>query len=525
MKSYDIIIIGAGINGLITASILGKKGKSVLLLESRDKIGGMASTIEFAPGFKCNAINDTIKWIDPRVIKFLDLYTNGLEIIQPDILKTIIGDDNEHISFHKEIDKTINAIAKHSKKDSEKWKDFSSYIEKLSHFLEKLYELKPPILPNIGLKEILRMRSILSPIRKYGSQGVVDLLRVAPMMMPELVDEWFENELLRSAISTAGIHHLSFGPFAAGTGYNLLHQHIHSNGLFHNIQFVKGGTEQYAIALRNCAESFNVDIKTSKKVISINTNQNVCNSVTLENGKQIMANNIVSTLDPSNTFLNLVGSSNLTPNFRRQINNIRYRGSTARIHFALSGLPIIKGISKEQMKTVFSVSPSVEFLEKASDAVKYGKISDKPFVEFVISSLLESDFAPKNEHVLSATVQYAPYHLKNNKWSEKLKEQLKINVIHVLEKAIPDIKSLIKHTKIFTPLDIENEFGLSEGNLNHGEMTLDQFMFMRPTISSSQYKTPINNLFLCGPGTHPGGGLHGSNGYNASMEILKSEFS
>ena len=238
-----------------------------------------------------------------------------------------------------------------------------------------------------------------------------------------------------------------------------------------------------------------------------------------------MANNIVSTLDPSNTFLNLVGSSNLTPNFRRQINNIRYRGSTARIHFALSGLPIIKGISKEQMKTVFSVSPSVKFLEKASDAVKYGKISDKPFVEFVISSLLESDFAPKNEHVLSATVQYAPYHLKNNKWSEKLKEQLKINVIHVLEKAIPDIKSLIKHTKIFTPLDIENEFGLSEGNLNHGEMTLDQFMFMRPTISSSQYKTPINNLFLCGSGTHPGGGLHGSNGYNASMEILKSEFS
>ena len=219
--------------------------------------------------------------------------------------------------------------------------------------------------------------------------------------------------------------------------------------------------------------------------------------------------------------MNLVGPSNLNPNFKTQLNNIRYRGSTARIHFALNKLPEIKGISNEQMKTIFSISPSIKYLERASDSVKYGKIPDNPYIEFFIPSLLNPDFAPKGEHVLSATVQYAPYHLRNSEWSDTVKDQLNINVLNTLEKVIPNIRSVIKYTKIISPLDLENEFGLTEGNLNHGEMTLDQFMFMRPTISSAQYQTPINNLYLCGAGTHPAGGLHGTNGCNAAREILK----
>ena len=350
MNRYDVIVIGGGVNSLVAANMLGKSGKKVVVLEAQDQLGGLATTQEFSSVFKCNVFNDTVKWIDPRVMDKLDLNSHGLELIQPDVVRIALDENRKHIAFHRDAKATAASIANHSEKDANAWSDFTEYVHKLAQFFEKLYALTPPSLPNVGLKEALGMRSMLGPVRKHGTRGLVDLMRVAPMMMPELVDEWFENELLRSAISTAGIHHLSFGPYAAGTGYNLLHQHIHSNGLFHNIQFVKGGTEQYAIALRNCAESFNVEIKTSKKVISINTNQNVCNSVTLENGQQIMANNIVSTLDPANTFLNLVGASNLTPNFRTQINNIRYRGSTARIHFALSGLPIIKGISKEQMK-------------------------------------------------------------------------------------------------------------------------------------------------------------------------------
>ena len=521
MSNYDVIIIGAGINGLATAAILGRAGKHTLVLESRNKVGGMASSMEFAPGYKCNVFNDTIKWIDPRLVKFLDLRTKGLELEQPEILRIALGENSEHIAFHKDATKTVDSIARSSKNDSERWKDFSSYISKLAHFLEKAYELTPPNLPNVGIKEILRMRSMLGPISKHGTRGIVDLLRVVPMMMPELVDEWFENELLRSAIASSGIHHLSFGPYAAGTGYNLLHQHVHGNGIFHNAQFVKGGTENFAIALKDCAESSGVEIKTSKRVISINTDQKGCNGVTLESGEQIIAKQIVSGLDPNNTFMNLVGPSNLNPDFQTQLNNIRYRGSTARIHFALSNLPEIQGISKDDMKTVFSISPSIKYLERASDAVKYGHLADKPYVEFVLPSLLNSDFAPNGEHVLSATVQYAPYHLRDTEWSDNLKDQLRTNVVNTLEKVIPNFRSIIKHTSIISPLDMERQFGLTEGNLNHGEMTLDQFMFMRPTISSSQYKTPINNLYLCGAGTHPGGGLHGTNGFNAAREVLK----
>ena len=235
-----------------------------------------------------------------------------------------------------------------------------------------------------------------------------------------------------------------------------------------------------------------------------------------------MSDQILSGLDPHNTFINLVGAQNLDPNFHTQIKNIKYRGSTARIHFALQDIPKIKGITDDQMDTIFSVCPSMDYLEKASDAVKYGFISQDPYVEFSIPTIINPEFSPKGKHVLSASVQYAPYHLRNSEWDLDSKEQLKQNKIKVLEKKIPNFNQLIETAVVHSPKDLETEFGLTEGNLNHGEMTLDQLLFMRPTASSSQYSTPINNLYICGPGTHPGGGLHGMNGYNAAKKVLKS---
>lgn len=521
MKQYDFIVIGGGINSLVTASLLGKSGKKVILLEARDQVGGLASTSEFSPGFKCNDINDVVKWIDPRVMKELNLKTHGLDLIQPDVVRIALGENGKHILFHRDPKLTAASIANHSEKDAARWIDFTEYIQKLTHFLEKLYALTPPSLPNVGLKDLLGMRSMLGPLTKHGSRGLVDLMRVVPMMMLELMDEWFENELLRGAISTAGIHHLSFGPFSAGTGYNLLHQHVHSDGVFHHAQFVKGGSGNLANALRSSAESANVEIRTHAKVSTINVENGICSGVTLQDGESIEAKKVVSGLDPNNTFINLVGPSNLNPNFNTQLNNVRYRGSVARVHFALNELPSIKGITADQMGMVFSISPSIEYLERASDAVKYGRIAENPYVEFTIPSIINSDFAPDGQHVLSATVQYSPYSLRDQQWSDELKTQLKNNVIRVLENHIPNFSSIVKTALVLSPVDLENQFGLTEGNLNHGEMTLDQFMFMRPTISSAQYKTPIENLYLCGPGTHPGGGLHGANGFNAAREFLK----
>ena len=521
MTNYNSIVIGGGVNSLVAATMLGKKGKKVLLLEARNQIGGLASNLEFGGGYKCNMIYDSIKWIDPRVLKDLELENNGLKFIKPDIVRIALGENGKHIFFNQDPLKTADSISKLSKEDSSKWGDFVIYINKITRFLEKLYSITPPELPNLDFSDILSLKPMISPFLKQGSRGIVDLLRVAPMMMNELMDEWFENELLRSSISTAGIHHLSFGPYSAGTGYNLLHQHLHSNSVFHNSFSIKGGTVELANTLKNIAKSYGVEIRTNSKVKSIQVNQKSCEGVVLDNGDLIIAEKIISGLDPNNTFIDLVGTSNLDPNFLNQLQNIKYRGSTARIHFAINSIPNIKGVDPDLMGTNFSICSTLESLERASDGVKYGRISDSPYVEFNIPSVLDPDFTQLDKHVLSATVQYAPYHLRNDTWDKKSNDLLEKNTIKVIERVIPNFSSLIKSSNILSPSDIEKEFCLNEGNLNHGEMTLDQFMFMRPTISSAQYNTPIDNLFICGPGTHPGGGLHGANGYNAAKKILK----
>ena len=522
MAQYDVIVIGSGINSLVAASIIVKAGKKVLVLEAREEIGGMASTNEFAPGFQYNAIYDTIKWVDPRIVKELQIQSKGLELIDMEIKRIALGArENEHVIFHKDPLATCESIANLSKNDSKRWMDFTTHIEKLTKFLEKLYQLTPPNLPDIGLLDALSMRSLLGPLVGQGPQGLVDLARTAPMMMPELMDEWFENELLRSALSTAGTHGLSYGPYASATGYNFLHQHLYSKGIIHNSSIVKGGTGAFPKVLNNILSSHNADVRTNSKVTSINIKNNTYESVTTQGGETIMSDQIISGLDPHNTFINLVGNQNLDPSFHTQIRNIKYRGSTARIHFALTDMPKIKGVNDDHMNTVFSICPSMEYLERASDAVKYGFISENPYVEFSIPSTVNPEFSPEGKHVLSASVQYAPYHLRDSEWDQRSKEQLKQNTIQVLEKKIPDITNLIETSIVYSPKDLEVEFGLTEGNLNHGEMTLDQLLFMRPTASSSQYSTPFNNLYLCGPGTHPGGGLHGMNGYNAAKKVLK----
>ncbi|MCH8012572.1 MAG: NAD(P)/FAD-dependent oxidoreductase [Candidatus Marinimicrobia bacterium] len=523
MEHYDIIVVGGGVNSLITAAVLGQSGKKVLLVEAQEQVGGLASTTEFAAGYKCNLVNDVVKWVDPRVMKILDLGSYGLELTSPDIVRIALDINGQHILFHRNADQTATSISTHSKQDAKAWKGFTEYINNLTKFLEKLYELTPPKLPDIGLKEALSLRSMLSPVIKQGTRGLVNFMRVAPMMMPELMDEWFESELLRGALSTAGIHHITQGPFSAATGLNLLHQHVYAKGVFHNVHLVKGGTGNLAGALRKSAQSSGVKIRTNAKVKSIDVANYICSGVTLTKGESLATEKVVSGLDPRNTFINLIGAVKLNPRFHTQIRNLKFRGSAARVHFALNSLPEINGVAKHNMGTVFSVAPSISYLEKAYDASKYGQISENPYVEFTLPSVINPGFAPYGKHVLSATVQYAPYHLRGQSWTKGLKDQLKNNVVRVLENYIPNFSTLIEAAVVLSPVDLEEKLGLTEGNLNHGEMTLDQFFFMRPTMSSAQYKSPIENLYLCGPGTHPGGGLHGTNGFNAAHEILKRQ--
>ena len=519
---FDYIVIGGGINSLISAALLANKNKSVLLFESNDKVGGMASSNEFLPGFKCNLIYDYIKWIDNRVIKDLKINNNSIKFINNDTYRISLGSQsNNHIYFSRDNKKTVESISLISKSDSEKWNDFTKYISKITSFLKPLYETTPPNIQKMGLREIISMKSMIKPMWSHGTKGFVDILRTLPMMMPELLDEWFESKLLRGTLSASGIHHLNQGPYSAATVLNFLHQNLNSGSNILDANFIKGGSETLSKVFQQKAIDNGTVIKTNSRVYSIDCNDNICEGVTLENGEKFLAHNIISGLDQNNTCIKLLGIENISPNIRTQLNNIKYRGSTARIHFALKDLPKIKGVNQDQLQTIFSITPSINYLEKAYDAVKYGMFSSSPSIEFCIPSLINPEYAPNGKHVLSASIQYIPYNLKNKNWNQSLKDEIIKNVTNKLDEYISNFSDIVINSSLFIPLDFENSLNITEGNFNHGDMTLDQFLFMRPTISSSQYKTHINNLFICGPSTHPGGGLHGSNAYNMTKQILR----
>ncbi len=520
MKQYDAIVIGGGINSLAAATMLAQEEKTVLLLESRETLGGMASSYEFTPRFRCNMIYDYIPWIDPRLIKKLNLEEYGFKLSTPDPFRVALDENGNHIIFHNDPAKTAASIASHCAADGKKWIEFTKYIRKLTSFLKPLYKITPPAISELNVSDAFKMSAMLRPIWKHGTRGLVDTIRSVPMMMPELLDEWFESKLLRGSLAGRGITHINQGPYSAATSLNFLHQHIHAGGQIHGVNYINGGTDKFTYALYKAARKMGVDIRIGTSVSSINCKSGICSGVSISDGKTYNSDMVISGLDPNHTFIKLVGSSKISPTFQRQLKNIKYRGSTARIHFALKKCPEITGIDKGQLDTIFSINPSMEYLERAYDDVKYGRISEKPCIEFNIPTLRVPDYAPKGKHVLSATLQYAPYNLRRGNWNDKFKKHLIQNVRNILTKYIPDFPGIIEKSVIMTPVDLESSLGLTEGNLSHGEMTLDQFFFMRPTITTAQYKTPIQNLFLCGPGTHPGGGLHGANAVNATNEIL-----
>ena len=520
-NKYDYIVIGGGLNSLIAAAVLAKKNNSVILFESNNSLGGMASTYEFSSGFRCNLVYDYIKWLDERVLKELNIKNDELEIINNDIYRISLDLEGKHIFFHRDNKKTIESISKISKSDADKWNDFTSFISKVSSFLKPLYKITPPNIQKIGLTDAISMKNLLNPILSHGTRGIADILRTLPMMMPELLDEWFESKLLRGTLAAGGIHHLNQGPYSAATVLNFLHQNIYSDTNILDAKFIKGGTNLLPSILTKKAKDYGVVIKNNSEVIKINCNNGKCDGVSLADGQLFFSKNIISGLDQENTCIKLLGNENLYPNVRTQLNNIKYRGSTARLHFALKNLPKIKGVNDDQLQTVFSISPSVNYLEKAYDEVKYGSFSSLPYIEFCISSLTNPSFAKNNNHILSASIQYIPYTLKDNKWSDKLKKDIIKNVTGILDKYITNFSNNIIDSSLSTPLDFESTLNNTEGSFNHGEMTLDQFLFMRPTISSSQYKTHIKNLFICSPSTHPGGGLHGANAINMINEITK----
>ena len=520
---YDVIIIGGGHNGLVTAAYLAKAGRSVLVLERRETLGGAAATEEIFPGFKVNTGAPDAGLFRREIVRDLNLGRHGLDFIYSPAAAFAPQPDGRGLTIWRDLEKTRAEIARFSQADAAKFPAFVRLLGQMTGMLDALMTLTPPDLAERSLSQLWRWAKVGLQLRGLGKRDMMEFLRLLPMTVTEFLNEWFENEALKGLLGAAGIAGSMQGPQAAGTTFLFLYHYLgETNGGFRASAFVRGGLGQLAAALAGAARGYGAEIRAGAEVRQILVTAGVARGVALAGGEEIMAQVVVSNADPRRTFFDLVGPLNLEPKFIRRVRNIRYRGGVAKMNLALSGLPQIVGLNEndQRLSGHILVSPTLEYLERAYDDAKYGQFSQKPYLDLVIPTVLDPALAPPGQHLLSATMQYAPYHLKEGGW-EAQRPALEEKIMDTLAEYIPNLRAILLRQQLLTPCDWEVVYGLTEGGIYHGQMDLDQLLFMRPVPGYGQYRTPIERLYLCGAGTHPGGGVTGAPGYNAAREILR----
>jgi phytoene dehydrogenase-like protein len=524
VQHYDAILVGAGHNGLVTAAYLARSGKKVLVLEHRSVIGGVAATEEIFPAFKYSTGAHLAGSFSQEISAELNLQKHGLQLLPPGPLLFAPQLDGKSLLIPSDTGKIVQEIARHSRADAEAFPSFCSLINKLAGFLRMLNGLPLPNGTSPGSFNLSELVKVGLKFHRLGKKEMYEFLRILPMSIADLLGEWFENEMLKAAIAASGILDSFVGPRAQGTAYVLLH-HLsrQSKGAFRNFGFISGGINQLPQALARAAQQYGAEIRTGAEVALIITKDGAAKGVVLKNGDEILASVVISNADPKRTLLNLVEPTYLDPHFLLQIKNIRARGIVAKVNLALDTLPQFKAgdSSAAEIGGIVHIGPTLDYLERAADDAKYGRFSKHPFLEITVPSVVDPSLAPAGKHVMSVWMQSAPYHLKESNWNDQ-RQALGDNVIDTIERYAPGFKNSILHRQVLTPLDLEQTFGVTGGHLDHAELALDQIFFMRPVPGWAGYSTPIDNLYLCGSGTHPGGGISGLPGYFAAKKILQS---
>jgi phytoene dehydrogenase-like protein len=519
----DIVIIGGGHNGLVAAFYLAKAGFKPLVLERRPQVGGAAITDEFHPGFRCSTLAHCSGPIRPDIVRGMQLQKHGLRVITPETCVTALSPDGRALSLSQDENKAAQAIAAFSQKDAAKYPEFEKSLAKISKVIAEALATTPPDLDHPSGGDLWSMLKTGRALRHLGKRDMYRVLRWGPMAVADLVAEYFETELLRAVVAARGIFGAFLGPWSAGSSLQLL---IRAAGDAHpagSAFFAAGGMGSLTAAMASAAKAAGVEIRTRAEVIEIRVKDGAASGVLLATGEEISATAVVSNADPKRTLLKLTDPTHLSPDFVQKLQHYRGNGTVAKVNLALSALPTFTALKNGDagaLKGRLHIGHEIDYLERAFDESKYGNFSRQPYLEAAIPSLTDPTLAPDGQHVMSIYMQYAPYKLKGD-W-ESQRSTLGQTVVQTLAQYAPNLPELILTHQIITPLDLEQVYGLTGGQIFHGDLALDQFFTMRPLLDWARYRTPIDNLYLCGSGTHPGAGLTGGSGANAAREILKA---
>lgn len=535
---YHAIVIGGGHNGLTAAAYLARAGRKVLVLERRHVLGGAAVTEEVFPGFHFSVCSYVVSLLRPEIIRDLDLPRHGLEILPLDGTFTPMpsGDYLWRVNDHA---KTRREIARHSKLDAEAYDEYGKAMVEMARFVKPILNMTPPDPMSLDPRELRKLLFLGNRFRALPDGDRYNQVQLMTMSAIDFLDQWFETDVLKATMSASGIIGTFLGVRSPGTAYVLLHHYMGEiDGAFRSWGFARGGTGAISNAIAAAAVEAGVEIRTETSVARISVKNGQASGVVLTNGDELSADMVLSSVDPNLTFLKFMDADRELPaDFVEEIRRYKYRGSSGKVNLALDALPDFTCMPGDgpHLRGAISISPGVDYMERAYDQAKYGEYSRRPYMDMVIPTLTDPSIAPPGKHIMSCFVQYAPYHLKGRPeglphkqggaglqpcdWDDQ-REAFGDTVIDTIAEYAPNIRDIILHRQVLTPLDLERDFGLTEGNIFQGELTLEQLFFARPVPGWANYTTPVRNLWMCGSATHPGGGIMGAPGRNAALRIL-----
>ncbi|MCC6590062.1 MAG: NAD(P)/FAD-dependent oxidoreductase [Bryobacterales bacterium] len=522
---YDAVIIGGGHNGLVTAAYLARAGMKTLVLERRELVGGCSVTEEIWPGYRVSTAAYLSSLLQERIVRELDLERHGYRVVAKEPPFFSPFPDGRHLFMWQDERKTHEELAKFSRHDAEQFPKYEAHLERLAQIVESLLLETPPPFPPTGIGAIVDWLKFAARFRKLPAADWSALAKVFTASAADFLDDWFESEQIKVTLATDGVIGANGGPRSPGTAYILMHHCMGGMGGRRGVWgFVQGGMGAVSEAMARAAKSHGAEIRLNAPVSKVLVTNGKASGVVLDWGEQISARLVISNADPKLTFLKLVDREHLPSDFITSIERFRCEGTSCKINLALNGLPnftCLPGTPGPQHRATMHICPSIDYIERAWDDAKYGQPSRRPLLEMTAPTMYDPSLAPAGKHIMGIFLQYAPYTLEEGATWDDLREPFADRVLDLIAEYAPNIRDIVEHHQVLTPLDLERRFAITGGNIFHGEMSLDQMFVMRPVAGWARYRTPLPNLYLCGSGAHPGGGVMGAPGYNCAREVLK----